>query len=41
MSDSTIITSDGNVVGSGSTSQVIKAEGRSTISDVRQVSQKE
>jgi hypothetical protein len=32
----TIITGDGNVVGDGSTSRVIKAEGGSTISDVRQ-----
>jgi hypothetical protein len=37
---STIITGDGNVVGDGSTSQVIKAEGGSTISNVRQVSKK-
>jgi hypothetical protein len=35
----TIITGDGNVVGDGSTSQVIKAEGGSTIRDVKQISQ--
>jgi hypothetical protein len=33
---STIITGDGNVVGDGSTAQVIKAEGGSTISNMRQ-----
>jgi hypothetical protein len=36
VSGSTIITGDGNVVGDGSTSQVIKAEGGSTIQDVKQ-----
>jgi hypothetical protein len=36
VSGSTIITGDGNVVGDGSTSQVIKAEGGSTIRDVKQ-----
>ena len=36
VSGGTIITGDGNVVGDGSTSQVIKAEGGSTVSNVRQ-----
>jgi hypothetical protein len=38
---STIITGDRNVVGDGSTSQVIKAEDGSTIRDVKQISKKE
>lgn len=37
---STIITGDGNVVGDGSTSQVVKAEGGSTIRNVRQISRR-
>ena len=37
---STIITGDGNVVGDGSTSQVVKAEGGSTISGVTQTIKK-
>jgi hypothetical protein len=37
---STIITGDGNVVGSGSSSQVIKADGGSTIRNVRQIRKK-
>lgn len=40
VSSSTIITGDGNVVGDGSTSQVIKAESGSTISNVKQISKK-
>jgi hypothetical protein len=40
VTDSTIITGDGNVVGDGSTLQVIKAEGGSRISNVRQISKK-
>jgi hypothetical protein len=41
VSGSTIITGDGNVVGDGSTSQVIKAERGSTIRNVRQEIKKE
>jgi hypothetical protein len=40
VTDSTIITGDGNVVGDGSTSQVIKAKGGSRISNVRQIIKK-
>ncbi|MEJ2557846.1 MAG: hypothetical protein P8186_16785 [Anaerolineae bacterium] len=41
VSGSTIITGDGNVVGDGSTSQVIKADRGSTIRNVRQEIKKE
>jgi len=41
VSGSTIITGDGNVVGDGSVSQVVKAEGGSTISGVTQIGKKE
>jgi hypothetical protein len=38
--DGVIVTGDGNVVGDGSVSQVVKAEGGSTIRDVTQISDK-